>query len=117
MQFYGILLIAILIGVVGQLLLKYGMARQPGFRLSDIAVLTRNVPVMSGFCCFGLSTLLYLSVLARLDLSLAYPTVSLGYVLIVIMSRVIFKEPVSPTRWLAAGIICFGVVLVGLGAA
>ena len=37
MQFYGLLLMAILIGVVGQLLLKYGMARQPGFRLSDIA--------------------------------------------------------------------------------
>ena len=108
MQFYGLLLIAILIGVVGQLLLKYGMSRQPGFRLSDIATLTRNIPVMSGFCCYGLSSL---------ELSLAYPTVSLGYVLVIIMSRVVFKEPVSPTRWLAAGIICLGVVLVGLGAA
>jgi len=117
MQFYGLLLIAILIGVVGQLLLKYGMSRQPGFRLGDIMSLTHNVPVISGFCCYGLSTVLYLSVLARLELSLAYPTVSLGYVLVIIMSRVVFKEPVSPTRWLAAGIICFGVVLVGLGAA
>jgi multidrug transporter EmrE-like cation transporter len=77
----------------------------PGFRLGDIAILTRNVPVMSGFCCYGLSTVLYLSVLARLELSLAYPTVSLGYVLVIIMSRVLFKEPVSPTRWLAAGIV------------
>jgi multidrug transporter EmrE-like cation transporter len=117
LQFYGLLLMAILIGVLGQLLLKYGMARQPGFRLSDIAILTHNVPVMGGFCCYGLSTVLYLSVLARLELSLAYPTVSLGYVLVIIMSRVVFKEPVSPTRWLAAGIICFGVILVGLGAA
>jgi multidrug transporter EmrE-like cation transporter len=117
MEFYGILLIAIVIGVVGQLLLKYGMSRQPGFRFSDITTLTHNLPVVSGFCCYGLSTVLYLSVLARLELSLAYPTVSLGYVLVIIMSRVIFKEPVSPTRWLAAGIICFGVILVGLGAA
>ena len=117
LQAYGLLLIAIVIGVVGQLLLKHGMSRQPGFRLGDLAVLTRNLPVVSGFGCYGLSTVLYLSVLARLELSLAYPTVSLGYVLVIIMSRVVFKEPVSPTRWLAAGIICFGVVLVGLGSA
>src|SRR6266581_9134547 len=114
---YGMLLGAIIIGVVGQLLLKHGMSRQPGFRLGDIAILMHNLPVVSGFGCYGLSTVLYLSVLARLELSLAYPTVSLGYVLVIIMSRAVFKEPVSPTRWLAAGIICFGVLLVGLGAA
>lgn len=113
---YGTLLVGILIGVVGQLLLKHGMSQQPGFRLSDLRLLFRNIPVITGFCCYALSTLLYLSVLARLELSLAYPTVSLGYVLVIIMSRIIFKEPVSRTRWLAAGIICLGVVFVGLGA-
>ena len=117
MQSYGLLLLAIIIGVVGQLLLKHGMSRRPDFRLGDIAILTHNLPVMSGFGCYGLSTVLYLTVLARLELSLAYPTVSLGYVLVIIMSRVVFNEPISPTRWLAAGIICFGVLLVGLGAA
>jgi len=114
---YGLLLMGILVGVVGQLLLKHGMSRQPGFRFGEIGVLTRNLPVIGGFCCYALSTVIYLSVLARLELSLAYPTVSLGYVLVIIMSRVLFNEPVSPTRWMAAGIICIGVALVGLGAA
>lgn len=114
---YSVLLVAIMIGVVGQLLLKHGMSRQPGFRFGELSVLSRNLPVIGGVGCYGLSTVLYLSVLARLELSLAYPTVSLGYVLVMIMSRVLFKEPVSPTRWMAAGIICIGVVFVGLGAA
>lgn len=112
---YGVLLITIMIGVGGQLLLKHGMTRQPGFRFVQIGVLARNLPVLGGIGCYALSTVLYLSVLARLDLSLAYPTVSLGYVLVMIMSRLLFKEPVSPTRWIAAGLICVGVVLVGLG--
>ncbi len=116
-QAYAVLLVGILIGVAGQLLLKHGMARQPGFGLGDLVALTRNVSVMSGFGCYGLSTVLYLSVLARLELSLAYPTVSLGYVLVMILSRIVFHEPVNRTRWLAAGLICLGVVLVGLGAA
>ena len=114
---YGMLLVAIMIGVVGQLLLKHGMSRQPGFRFGEIGVLTRNLPVIGGCCCYGLSTVIYLSVLARLELSLAYPTVSLGYVLVMILSKVFFKEPVSLSRLMAAGIICIGVALVGLGAA
>ena len=113
---YGVLLVAIMIGVTGQLLLKYGMARQPGFRFADLGALIHNLPVIGGVCCYCLSTVLYLSVLARLELSLAYPTVSLGYVLVIILSKVFFKEPVSLCRWMAAGMICIGVALVGLGA-
>jgi multidrug transporter EmrE-like cation transporter len=112
---YIVLLLAILVGVAGQLLLKFGMARQPAFRFADAPSLCRNWPVLAGFGCYGLSTVLYLQVLAKLELSLAYPTVSLGYVLVIIFSRVFFKEAVSKMRWMAVMIICFGVVLVGLG--
>lgn len=113
---FSLLLLAILIGVVGQLLLKFGMTRRPGFRFADVMNLWRNWPIVAGFACYGLSTILYLQVLAQLELSLAYPTVSLGYVLVIIMSRLLFKEVVSPQRWMAVGIICLGVLLVGLGA-
>jgi multidrug transporter EmrE-like cation transporter len=113
---YTLLVVAILAGVAGQLLLKLGMARRPGFRMIEITELSDNWPVLAGFGCYGISTVLYLQVLARLDLSLAYPTVSLGYVLVIVMSRLLFKEAVSPMRWMALMIICIGVVLVGLGA-
>jgi multidrug transporter EmrE-like cation transporter len=112
---YVLLLLAILVGVAGQLLLKFGMARQPEFRLVDTAGVLCSAPVLMGFGCYGVSTVLYLQVLAKLELSLAYPTVSLGYVLVIIMSRMIFKESVSWMRWMAVTIICVGVVLVGLG--
>ncbi len=52
--------------------------------------------------------------LARLDLSVAYPTVSLGYVLVIVMSRVLFRERVSAARWVGVIIICTGVALVGV---
>jgi multidrug transporter EmrE-like cation transporter len=112
---YMLLLVGIMIGVIGQLLLKYGMSRRPWFQLSEITVLAREFPVLCGFCCYGIATLLYFKVLASLDLSLAYPTVSLGYVLVVLMSRAIFKERVTPARWAAVVMIVAGVALVGLG--
>lgn len=112
---YILLLVAIMIGVVGQLLLKHGMSRYPGFSLKNVAAVVRDFSVLGGFSCYGVATLLYLKVLASLDLSIAYPTISLGYVLIIIVSKVWFKEPVTRMRWVAVLVICLGVVLVGLG--
>ncbi len=114
-QTYLLLLIAIVFAVIAQLLWKLGMSRRPNFRLKDLTSLTGNFPVLAGFSCFGISILLYLQALSNLNLSVAYPTVSLGYVLVIIMSKVCFKEPISPTRWISVFIICAGVALVGLG--
>ncbi len=112
---YALLLVAIVIGVAGQLLLKHGMSRRPSFRLRDLPDLARDFSIFGGFCCYGFATLLYFKVLAHLDLALAYPTVSLGYVIVIVMSRVLFEEPVTLARWGAVVIICIGVALVGLG--
>ena len=112
---YSFLLIAIAFGVVGQLLLKYGMSLRLGFRLRDIWSLAGDFRILGGLCCYGIATLLYFRALSSLDLSLAYPTVSLGYVFITFMSRLLFKEVVSRTQWLAVLMICIGVALVGIG--
>ncbi len=114
-QTYLLLLIAIVFAVIAQLLWKLGMSRRPNFRLKDLATLTGNFPVLGGFTCFGISIFLYLQALANLNLSVAYPTVSLGYVLVIIMSKVCFKEAISPIRWISVLVICAGVALVGLG--
>ncbi len=112
---YTTLIVSILFGVIGQLLLKYGMSKQPLSRLGDIGLQIRNLPVVIGFMSYGISVLLYFKALASLDLSMAYPTVSLGYVAVVILSKLILKETFSVWRWLALILICLGVALVGLG--
>lgn len=112
---YLVLLIAVVLGVIGQLFLKLGMSRRPGFRLKDFTLLIRDYPIVAGFLCYAFSTLLYLKALATLNLSLAYPTVSLGYVLVIVMSKAWFKEHVTPIRWGAVLIICAGISLVGIG--
>lgn len=56
---YILLLTAILFGVSGQLLLKLGMERQWAFRFVETIGLLHNWPVLMGFGCYGISTLLY----------------------------------------------------------
>ena len=111
---YLFLLLSIAIGIAGQLLLKQGMLRYPGFRLENLMVLFYDPFVIGGFACYGGSILLYFKVLESLDLSVAYPTVSLGYVAVTILSRPLFGEQISRARWIAVAIICVGVGLVGL---
>jgi multidrug transporter EmrE-like cation transporter len=111
---YLLLLLCIAIGIAGQLLLKLGMSKYPGFRLEKLHVTLFDPAIMGGFACYAASVLIYFKVLENIDLSIAYPTVSLGYVIVVIMSRPLFGEQISRARWLAVVMICIGVGLVGL---
>ena len=56
--------------------------------------------------------LFYLVAISKLDLSMAYPMVSLNYAIILFISRIFFKENVTPLRWLGVVFIIFGVFLI-----
>ena len=111
---YFLLILSVFVGVAGQILLKHGMRRLPEFQLRDVFSLINNFWIVGGFSCYGISLIFYFKVLDQLDLSVAYPTISIGYVLVIILSKVFFGEPVSRTRWVAVSIICCGVALIGL---
>ena len=110
---------AVFFNVVGQVALKRGMT-EVGFVTSDLARLpamalrTLTSPfIMLGFAAYVVSTVLWLIILSRVDLSLAYPSLnSLAYVLVVVSSWLFLGENVSPTRWLGLLIVCAGMFLV-----
>lgn len=64
--------------------------------------------------CLGIGTLFWLSVLYYMEVSKAFPFLSLGYVIIMLISRFVLKEAVSRQRWLGVGFIIFGIILVSL---
>jgi multidrug transporter EmrE-like cation transporter len=51
-------------------------------------------------------------VLSRIDLSMAYPLVSIAYIVTAIFSYFIFKENITLIRWIGIITICLGVFLV-----
>jgi drug/metabolite transporter (DMT)-like permease len=62
--------------------------------------------------CFVAATGLWLLGLNNLDLSYAYPLVSFGYVLVNLLSALLFNERVDRHRWAAVVVICVGVALI-----
>lgn len=108
----------VVLGVAGQLLLKHGMSadRDAVDRASEVLPrllkAARNPSVVSGFALYFLSAALWLIVLTRAELSWAYPLLSLGYVLVVVLSRLLFHEAVTTARLLGALVVVVGVWLI-----
>jgi multidrug transporter EmrE-like cation transporter len=82
---------------------------------SVIVILTSPL-IIGGLTCFVLSAMVWLLVLAHVDLSTAYPFVGLGLVITVASSYFILGEPISTTKLVGVASIVFGVVLIGLSA-
>ena len=108
----AVLLGAILLGAAGQICLKYGLAdleAKPLFVV--VTAMFRNWFVLGGFLAYGASSLLYLFVLSRLDVSYAYPMVALNYIFVTILAWLILKESVPVVRILGLAIIFVGVIV------
>ena len=113
-----LVLVCVARGVGGQLLLKQGMSADKDAvdRASEVlprlVKAARNPMVVSGFLLYFLSAGLWLIVLTRAELSWAYPLLSLGYVLVVLLSRVLFHEAVTASRLVGTLVVIIGVWLI-----
>ncbi len=116
MMNYLIMAISISLAIAGQMLMKRGMMAFGTFPVSQL--LTKVIPmflnpwVFVGLFCFGLSSVFWLVVLSRLPLSLVYPMVSIGYIIVALLSIVFFQETISLIRWAGIIVIVLGVFLI-----
>lgn len=116
-------IIGVMIATGGQLLLRAGMERV-GYvganrvaRPLTLALQVASEPrVVIGLVLFGISAAMWLIVLSRVPLSLAYPFAGLTYVFVTVFSKFILKEEVPGIRWLGLALIVGGILLVGRSA-
>ena len=118
MKQISLLLITVGLNVAGQFLMKQGMS-QIGVIGGPMNVMALSVAraffnpyVIGGVASYGLSSIFWLILLSRVELSYAYPALALGYVFVTLISAWILGEDVSSLRWMAVGVICVGVVLL-----
>lgn len=114
----GLAAICILLAVAGQTLLKVAVMRSGGIPVLEIGLagLVRKfmgVPyILVGFALYGVSAILWLEVLSKLDLSVAFPMVSVTYIGTLFVGRFLFNEPVNIYRVMGVLLICSGVLFV-----
>ncbi|MCC6167820.1 MAG: multidrug resistance protein [Caldilineaceae bacterium] len=117
MHYWWLILLSVATGVAGQTVLKLGVSH-PGASdatanlFSLIALIMRSPLVLLGLLLYGVGALAWIAVLARLDLSMAYPFLALNFVLVTLVSRLVLGETVPAMRWMGILVIVSGILLV-----
>lgn len=106
---FGGVLFSVALNAAGQLLFKAARVAQPD---ASVLQLFLHHDIWAGLCIYGLSALSWLWVLARAQLSLAYPILSLTFPIVLGLSALFFAEAIPPLRWVGVGIIVLGVSLL-----
>lgn len=106
-------LVAIMLLSAGQTSLKFGLNAIDGVSLADglagVLKLFQTPWIFVGFACYGLSSILWLDVLSKLDFSLAFPMVGLTYVFTLLIGRFFFGEVFGWERIVGVALILSGV--------
>ena len=117
-KYIPLILVVVTTNAISQLLLKHGMNNIGRFDF-DGAGLLRTLPVVAfnPFIIGGLAVLvcsmgLHLMALSRVDISFAYPFLSVSYVLVLIASYFWFGESINGVRIAGIGLICLGTLFV-----
>jgi drug/metabolite transporter (DMT)-like permease len=109
-----LLLLAVVLLSTSQVLQKVGAARRLAGRQrpSEWLAALFSPELLAAIVCIVAGTALWLAVLYRMDVSRAFPFLSLTTVIVMVASRFLLREPVSLRRWAGVLLIAGGIALV-----
>ena len=103
--FLFLILMTVTLNTIAQTLLKLGAGQN-----------LLNIYLVGGILAYGLSTVFYIGVLSKLNLSVSYPIViGLTVVATTFSGAVVLKEQVPTTHWLGIGLMLSGISAIAFG--
>jgi drug/metabolite transporter (DMT)-like permease len=115
---FGFILTGIMLNALAQLLLKAGTNAVGAIHLSagnwlpTAVKLAMQPPIIGGLSCYVVSVVVWIIGLSRVDVTIAYPLLSLGYIVNAFGAWYFLGEALSPQRIVAIGVIIVGVALL-----
>ena len=101
----------------GQVLFKRGVnaldAGDAHFGLKSLWGSLRSPAILGGVVIHGIEFGVWIEILGRLPLSIAFPLESVSYVTVLVATRVFLREVVPARRWTGVGLICAGIAVLG----
>lgn len=112
---------AVLLNTVGQIVMKAGATSLASlnFSLSNLPqvflTILKSPLMMSALTLYGLSAVVWIMALSKIDLSQAYPMTSIGYILTALIGVMAFGEVMTLNRLVGLGLILIGVLVLARG--
>lgn len=120
-KYIPFILFTVMTNAAAQVLLKYGMISLGPISFSADTIIQRifqivfNRWVFAGLFMFVISMASHLFVLSKVDLSYAYPFLSLAYVIVAVIAWVLFKEELGTYKLAGIAFIMVGTILIAQG--
>ena len=115
---FSLVLAGVLLNAAAQLLLKAGTNHIGAFAFTPENVLPIGLRlagepfVLGGLACYVVSVLIWIMALSRVEVSIAYPMLSIGYVVNAAAAWYLFGEAVTAQRMIGIATIIVGVFIV-----
>ena len=115
---FSFLMAGVLLNAAAQLFLKAGTNRigEFAFSLENVMPIGMKVAsspfILSGLACYGVSVVVWILGLSRVPVSIAYPMLSVGYIVNAFAAWFLFGESVTAQKLVGIGFIVVGVYLV-----
>jgi multidrug transporter EmrE-like cation transporter len=115
---FALIITGVLLNACAQLLLKAGVKASGQIELSGehlwraAQALALEPHILGGLACYVASVVIWIVALSRVEVSIAYPMLSVGYIVTAIAAWYLFGESLSATRIAGIVVIIAGVYLV-----
>jgi len=115
---FALVLAGVLLNAAAQLLLKAGTNAVGHFEFSSANLLPVGLRlafephILGGVACYVVSLVVWIMALSRVEVSIAYPMLSIGYVINAVAAWYLFGESLTALRMAGIGFIVVGVFLV-----
>ena len=115
---FALVLTGVLLNAGAQLCLKAGTNAVghfefTGANLVPVGLRLATQPfILGGLACYVVSVVVWIMALSRVQVSIAYPMLSIGYIVNAVAARALFDEPVNAMRLSGILVIVVGVYLV-----
>jgi small multidrug resistance pump len=107
LPYYAALAVSVIVGVIGQFLLKTGSART-----TDVMGQFLDPFTILGLGAYGLGALFYIAAIKKIPITLAFPSVSLSYVVVALVAHYAWGEPLGLSQIAGIALIACGILLL-----
>lgn len=115
---FALILTGVLLNAAAQLLLKAGTnaVGHFDFQLDNVVPIGLKLAfephIFGGLSCYVVSVVIWIMALSRVPVSVAYPLLSIGYIVNAFAAAYLFGESVTAQKLLGIGFIVIGVYFV-----
>ena len=115
---FALVLTGVLLNAIAQLALKASVSDTGIISLdmqsllSSAGTLVTNLWLWVGLICYAVSVVVWILALSRVDVSIAYPMLSIGYIVNALAASQLFNEPLGIGKVVGIGIIILGVYVL-----